>query len=134
MEPYKGRLTFHFKNLKDYTVQITTSGKLGITYPKGSDFHIILEQLKPYLVKPDGSQAKIIGIIKKPNRSVEEKRPAEVFIIPNPNLNEKERKLYRLDVDFLNIVKELDKEWFQKELDKFNLKYGVTQKKGSLEQ
>lgn len=70
----KGRLTLHFKGLKDFTIQITTQGKLGIFYPETADYNLILERLKPYLVKADGSQAKILREIKI---STEEKPSAE---------------------------------------------------------
>lgn len=67
MQSYRGILTFSFKNLKDVTIQITTRGKVSLTAPKGMDlFKVFLEELKPYLVKPDGSPARIIRIIKKP--------------------------------------------------------------------
>jgi len=75
MQGYKGILTFYFKDMKDFTVQITTQGKLGIFYPETADYNIILERLKPYLVKADGSQAEIIkeiGISKVDSK--EEKR------------------------------------------------------------
>ena len=72
MQPSKGRLTFYFKDMKDFTVQITTQGKLGIFYPETADYNIILERLKPYLVKADGSQAKILREI-----SISEKKPSE---------------------------------------------------------
>ena len=62
---YCGRLTFRFKSLKDFTLQITTKSKIGITYPENSDYRIVLERLKPFLVKPDGSTAEILRIIKK---------------------------------------------------------------------
>jgi hypothetical protein len=57
---YQGRFTFHLRRHKDFTVQITTQGKLGITYPEKSSYDIILEQLKPCLVKADNTPAKII--------------------------------------------------------------------------
>ena len=56
----RGRLTLHFIDLKDYTVQITTKQKLGIFYPETSNPQLILEKLKPYLVTAEGSPAKII--------------------------------------------------------------------------
>jgi len=52
-----GRLSFVVKGLKDYTVQVTTKGKLGIWYPEGEDFNVVLERLNPYLVRADGSLA-----------------------------------------------------------------------------
>jgi hypothetical protein len=61
---YCGRLTFRFKGLKDFTLQITTKSKIGITYPENSDYKIVLERLKPLLVKPDGSPAEILRITK----------------------------------------------------------------------
>jgi hypothetical protein len=66
MEPYKGILTFYVKELKDYTVQITTNGKLGISYPESANYQIVLEKLKPLLVKADGSPIrKLEQIIEK---------------------------------------------------------------------
>jgi len=53
----RGRLS---KGMKDFTVQITTQGKLGIFYPETAGYNVILERLKPYLVKADGSPAQII--------------------------------------------------------------------------
>ncbi|MEM3459097.1 MAG: hypothetical protein QXN36_00705 [Candidatus Bathyarchaeia archaeon] len=89
------------------------------------------KQKKIYRVVHD--RLKPVGVYfrLKEQAETEEKRSAEAFMLPNPNLNERERKLYCLDVDFLNLVKELDNEWYQEELERFNLKYGVTQKKGS---
>lgn len=57
-----GRLTFHLKGLKDFTLQITTKGKVCISYPENSDYTIIIERLKPFLVKPDGSPIKSLKI------------------------------------------------------------------------
>jgi hypothetical protein len=67
MELYKGAiLTFYFKDLKDYTVQITNKGKLGISYPESANYQIVLEKLKPLLVRPEGSPIrKLEQIIKK---------------------------------------------------------------------
>ena len=79
MQPSKGRLTFYFKDMKDFTVQITTQGKLGIFYPETSDYNMVLEKLQPYLVKADGSQAKILREIRisKKKLSTEEKSSTE---------------------------------------------------------
>jgi len=55
MEGYKGILTFYLKNMKDFTIQITTKGKLGIFYPGTANYEIVLEKLKNILVKADGS-------------------------------------------------------------------------------
>ena len=64
METYKGILTFYVKDLKDYTVQITTKGKLGISYPESANYQIVLEKLKPLLVRPDGSPIRKLEQIK----------------------------------------------------------------------
>jgi hypothetical protein len=48
-QDYGGRFTFCFKGLKDFTIQITTKSKLGITYPKTSNYDVVLETLKPII-------------------------------------------------------------------------------------
>jgi hypothetical protein len=64
METYKGILTFYVKDLKDYTVQITTKGKLGISYPESANYQTVLEKLKPLLVRADGSPIRKLEQIK----------------------------------------------------------------------
>ncbi|MEM2999180.1 MAG: hypothetical protein QXD19_00210 [Candidatus Bathyarchaeia archaeon] len=59
-QDFCGRLSFKFVDLKDYTIQITTKGKLGIFYPEISNPDIALEKLKPYMVTAEGLPAKII--------------------------------------------------------------------------
>ena len=59
LQESKGRLTFHLKEYPDSNIQITSHGKLGI-YPKGVDYKTILNKVLPFLVKADGSQAKIL--------------------------------------------------------------------------
>jgi hypothetical protein len=56
-----GRLTFHLKDFKDFTVQVTTKGKVNITFPETSDYTAILNRLKPYLLNAEGKQAKLIS-------------------------------------------------------------------------
>jgi len=79
----KGRLDFRFINFKDFTVMITTNGKLGIYYPEKSNPDVILDKLKAYLVTAEGTQAKIIKTIedKKFSEKVEtyDSRTATVF-------------------------------------------------------
>ncbi len=58
----RGRLTFHFKGLKDFTVQITTNGKIGITYPETANYNVAMERLKPYLVRADKTPVKTITL------------------------------------------------------------------------
>jgi len=65
-ECYKGILTIYLKGMKDFSIQITTKGKLGIFYPATANYEAVLEKLKPFLIKADGSQAKIISVIKEP--------------------------------------------------------------------
>jgi len=62
-QDYKGRLTFHFMDSKDYTVQITSKGKLGIFFPEKSDLFVLLEKVKPHLLTAEGLPAKITGVI-----------------------------------------------------------------------
>jgi len=79
---YKGRYTFWLEGLKDVTFQITTKGKLSVTYPENMDYRFILEKVKPHLVKADGSSAKILKEIpihkKAPNSEIERKIDAEL--------------------------------------------------------
>jgi len=56
----KGRFTFQLKGLKDITFQITKNGKLGIFLSEGINEAFALDKVRPYLVKPNGSEAKII--------------------------------------------------------------------------
>lgn len=62
-QDYGGRFTFWFINLKDFTIQITTKGKLGITYPETSNYNVVLDKLKPYLVRADNTPARILRVI-----------------------------------------------------------------------
>ena len=62
----KGRLSFLLKDFKDVTFQITTKGKLGVFYPKGTPYSFFLKKVKPLLVKADGTPVEITGVIKKP--------------------------------------------------------------------
>jgi len=59
-QDYGGRFTFSFRDLKDFTIQVTTKSKLSITYPEELSYEVALEQLKPYLVRADGSPAQKI--------------------------------------------------------------------------
>jgi len=63
MEGWKGITTFYFKNMKDFCAQITTNGKLGIFYPESVGYRVFLERLKPYLFRPDGTQATEFTVI-----------------------------------------------------------------------
>jgi hypothetical protein len=88
MEGYLGRLSFHFKDIKDVTFQITTQAKLSITYPKETDFKTFQKRLEPFLVKADGTPAEITRIIKEPSKTKKEpskrkieKRPAKYHSI-----------------------------------------------------
>ena len=74
-QDYKGILTLYLKGMKDFSIQITTKGKLGIFYPETANYKVVLEKLKPFLIRADGSQAKIISVIEephaqKPNRDI----------------------------------------------------------------
>jgi len=60
MQDWTGRLTFHLKDFKDVTIQITTRAKLGITYPEEVGYEKPLKCLKLLLVTADGRPAKII--------------------------------------------------------------------------
>jgi hypothetical protein len=64
-EDYKGILTLYLKGMKDFSIQITTKGKLGIFYPETANYKLVLEKLKPFLIRADGSQAKIISVIEE---------------------------------------------------------------------
>jgi hypothetical protein len=119
---YSGRLTFHLKNLKDFTVQITTKGKLGITYPETSNYDVVLEQLKPYLVKADNTPAKIISIIKsselKEKPSTEKPSRFNLFSYlkwrTEYNDKKREKELKELDVEYHRLLKQMEQnedEW-----------------------
>jgi len=77
METYKGMLTFYVKDLKDYTVQITTKGKLGISYPESANYQTVLEKLKPLLVRADGSPIRKLEQIKDFEASKSEEKQVE---------------------------------------------------------
>jgi hypothetical protein len=77
METYKGILTFYVKDLKDYTVQITTKGKLGISYPESANYQIVLEKLKHLLVRADGSPIRKLEQIKDFETSKSEEKQVE---------------------------------------------------------
>lgn len=82
-EGSKGRLTFHIVGFKDYTVQITKGGKVGIYYPNGCDYETILEKLRPLLVTPNGAPAQIFGVIK--NTEEEEFSLVSPYVKPPEN-------------------------------------------------
>lgn len=65
MQNNLGRLTFLFGNFRDVKFQVTTKGKLGIYYPQEITIEKCLERVKPYLVKADGSPAKVISEIRE---------------------------------------------------------------------
>jgi hypothetical protein len=71
VDEWKGRLTFYFKDFLRVPVQITTHGKLGITYPEDKAYEKILERVKLsfVLVKDDGTPAEILEPIKTPSES-----------------------------------------------------------------
>lgn len=73
-QDWKGILTFQLRKFKDVTIQTTTKGKLGITYPRDMDYNIILEKLRPLLVKADHTQAEIIKVIKEPSKPKDAKK------------------------------------------------------------
>ncbi len=77
MRDNRGRLTFQLKDFKDVTIQVTNRGKLGITYPEQMNYQLLLPQLKNLLVRPDGTQAEIIGRSRELFGSVEEGKVAE---------------------------------------------------------
>ena len=77
METYKGILTFYVKDLKDYTVQITTKAKLGISYPESANYQTVLEKLKPLLVRADGSSIQKLEQIKDFEASKSEEKQVE---------------------------------------------------------
>jgi DNA gyrase/topoisomerase IV subunit B len=88
MQDSRGRLSFHIKDIKDVTFQITTQAKLSITYPKETDFKTFQKRLEPFLVKADGTPAEVIRIIKESSKAKEElseskngKRPAKYHAI-----------------------------------------------------
>jgi hypothetical protein len=56
-QDYGGRFTFCFRDLRDFTIQVTTKSKLSITYPEELSYEVVLKRLKPYLVRADGSPA-----------------------------------------------------------------------------
>lgn len=66
--------------MKDFTIQITTKGKVGITYPEKSNYNVVLEQLKPYLVKAESTSAKIVSRkeISKPKKKISTERPSKM--------------------------------------------------------
>ncbi|MEM3551656.1 MAG: hypothetical protein QXV01_11270 [Candidatus Bathyarchaeia archaeon] len=68
-----------------------------------------------------------------PKTEAEKPKPsAETFMLPNPNLTEKERKLYRYDVEYLSLLKQManpsNPEWdefLKQEEREFKLKWGM---------
>ena len=70
MQGYGGKLTFHLKDFKDVTFQITTNAKLSITYPEEFRYEDFLKHVKPLLVKADGTPAEITKIISERNSVV----------------------------------------------------------------
>jgi len=88
---YQGRLHFHLKNFKDVTFQITTNSKLGIYYPKETTYEPFLEQLKPYLLRPDNTSAKKFKIIEQSKLTKENQKPSTEK--PLTSLTSEERKM-----------------------------------------
>lgn len=91
----KGRYTFYLKDRKDITFQITTKGKLGIYYPKGTNYEIFLDSVKPLLIRPAGAPAEKFEVttepieLKKLDELIEEADPKIVKNIINVIRNEK---------------------------------------------
>ena len=82
-QDYKGRLTFHVKDLKDFTIQITTHSKLGITYPESTGYRMILERLYPFLVKADGTQAHILQVKRQKTMEKENWPDVDFWVMQN---------------------------------------------------
>lgn len=82
-DEWTGKFTFYLKNAKYVAFQITTKGKLSITYPEGENYNDFLPQIKPLLVKKGGTQAEILYVIRNPDETkqvlVEEADPKEVL-------------------------------------------------------
>jgi hypothetical protein len=76
LQDWQGRLTFHFIDLKDYTIQITTKGKLGIYYLETSNPDVALEKFKPYMVTAEGTPAKIIKPIAYNESKTDKEKPS----------------------------------------------------------
>lgn len=116
MQGYKGILTFYFKGMKDFTIQITTKGKLGIFYPEGSDYNVILEKVSPFLVKADGSQAEILSerpsrIKKESSKRIEVSKETLEFWEDAEYLAKQWKEIFQPLKDFADIQKELHKKY-----------------------
>ena len=80
----KGRLTFYFIEFKDYSFQITTKGKVSITYPDTVDYKEAWGELQPFLVKADGSPVAILEItenIQKKLKKLEAEKPSKLNLL-----------------------------------------------------
>jgi hypothetical protein len=79
MEDCRGRLTFYLKELKDYTFQITTKGKLGISYPETANYQIGFEKVKPFLVRADGTPVQKLSVIIEDSEKTEKTGKKDEF-------------------------------------------------------
>jgi hypothetical protein len=69
MQDNAGRLTFWFKEFKDITIQVTSRGKLSITYPEETNYEWILEKLRFMLVTPEGAPVSRIELMNCPEEA-----------------------------------------------------------------
>lgn len=81
---YRGRLVFHLKNYKDVPFQMTTKGKLSITYPEASKYSFFLELVKPYLVTAEGLPVTQFTILSRPNEKKEPPSQPRATVHYNP--------------------------------------------------
>ncbi|MCD6242062.1 hypothetical protein J7K27_11260 [Candidatus Bathyarchaeota archaeon] len=71
--PWKGRVTFYLRDFKDYIVQITTKGKLGIYYPQDWGVSEVIDiLLKNCLLTPEGKPAEILSVLYSTEDEVQE--------------------------------------------------------------
>jgi hypothetical protein len=127
----RGRLTFHLKGLKDFTIQVTTKGKLGITYLEGSRFAVVLDKLRPFLVKADNSSAKFLRVIHNKASSNEQHSKLGFlnFLKKRPSRRDREQDLTirGIDCEIAILLEEMDldpndPDYFKK-INEIELKY-----------
>lgn len=104
---YLGRYSFCFKASKDITFQITSRGKLGIFYPKEISVKDCREQIMPFLVRADGSPARIVKELYSSESTPSDSENGKTERRAKRKSREKEREVLELDVEGYALMEEI---------------------------
>lgn len=108
VDEWKGKFTFYFKDNKKTALQITTTGKLSITFPEKEEYQDFLNRVKPFLLTKDKTPAEVEKIIKKLPETIKnvlkerEADPEKVLGFINALKMEKDPDILQFDINNLN--------------------------------